>query len=472
MEEGESKTGVNIRLTLADGVTMESPATTQADYDLTTTALIKLLADDRQVVFTIKAGVYENKQPYEILSKALVIGIWVPPQPHLLVAENDIKMRFQQVADAGINMVWGNQWTYGADDALTPMVLDACEENGLGFLVSLGIARSGTGDVSAELARSITRVNKYKEHPAVRGFAMNDEPEADAFDRMAQIRSEIDAILPEGKYVTANLFPNYASAAQLGSPDYEMHVETYMQKVQPQVLSFDHYPLTSSNNIEDRRSRDLIFVSNLITIRNASVKYDVPFWGFVQAIGWSGMREPTLDEYRWLCNAHIAFGAKGFSYFLYAQPYIGGGGEGFTNAMLDWNGNTTYLYDYAKNINKELAAFTHVVMPAEQDGFILVNQNEQMTATIPANLRKTAYGNLSQIESTGGMLNGCFDLNGQKAVYLFNWGKENSINTRLIFNKNATFELWGKDGLEKEQTATELNVSFLPGEAKFLIFYP
>ena len=404
-------------------------------------------------------------------NKEFVIGIWVPPPPHLMETENDIKMRYQQIADAGINFVWGNHWFYNPENnERMQTLLNACDEFGLAFVPILNIDRNSSDFDEAELSRCLAFVNQYKSHPAVRGFSMIDEPSANIFDRLAVLRHEIDAVLPEGKYTIANLFPNYASSDQLGSSNYETHVDDYMRKVQPQVLSFDHYPLNETNDPAEMSSRDRLFVDNLITIRNASVKYHVPFWGFIQAIGWIGMREPTFDEYRWLCNAHIAFGAKGFSYFLYSAIGDTGGPEGFKNSMLAWDGSTTYLYDFAKNINKELSGFADMVVPFQQDGFILVNQNEQMTSTIPSSLRKTSYGNLKTIETTAEMMNGCFDMNGKKAVYLFNWSKDAAMTARLVFDKKVKFQLWGKEKLEKEDAASELNVSFIPGEAKFLIF--
>ena len=66
----ESKSGVNIKLTLADGVAMVSPATPQADYNLTTPAQIILFADKREVIFTVTAGSYD---PNYINTAALLI---------------------------------------------------------------------------------------------------------------------------------------------------------------------------------------------------------------------------------------------------------------------------------------------------------------------------------------------------------------------------------------------------------------
>lgn len=59
LARSESKMGVNIKLTLADGVSMVSPKGEQDDYNLLFPTEIELSAGDRQIVFTVKAGVYD-----------------------------------------------------------------------------------------------------------------------------------------------------------------------------------------------------------------------------------------------------------------------------------------------------------------------------------------------------------------------------------------------------------------------------
>lgn len=459
----ESKTDVNIKLTLADGVSMVSPDTEQAAYDLSKTALIELLADGRKITFAIKAGEFEPQPPPP--AKKLVIGIWVPPPPHLLKNDTEIRMRYKQIVDAGINMVWCNQWA-GAESM---PILNACSDLGLDCLVWTWVSKLPENQVNAaaELTQCLNTANNLKNHPAVCGFGLNDEAPESAFDRMGVVRREVEAVLPEGKFTTSNLYPIYAKSNQQA---YEAYIENFMQKVRPSVLSFDHYPLYNTNDMSARQGHDRTYAANLISIRKFAIQYNVPFWGFIQAIGYNGRREPTMNEYRWQCNAHIAFGAKGFSYFIYSAAGSDGGAEALSGSMLTWDGQLTYRYDYAKNINEELSGFANAVMPYKQDGFILVNQNAQMNQTIPVNLQRASYGNLSEIEASCEMMNGCYDLNGQKAVYLFNWSKDKPLNTKLSFNGIVHFQLWGKEGLELEQNASELNLSFIPAEAKFLIF--
>ena len=54
--QNEPKSGVNIKLTLADGVTMVSPATSQVDYDLTLDAKIIVSYNEQNVEYTVTAS--------------------------------------------------------------------------------------------------------------------------------------------------------------------------------------------------------------------------------------------------------------------------------------------------------------------------------------------------------------------------------------------------------------------------------
>ena len=323
---------------------------------------------------------------------------------------------------------------------------------------------------NTELARCVSLVNKYKDNPVIAGFSIIDEPNADLFDRMAVIREEIGKLLPDGKYVTANLNPWYSNVSSgFGASNYEIYVDSYMSKVKPDILSFDNYPIRFDLS---QAAADQDYVRNLLVIRGAALKYEVPFVGYIQAIQYSGRREPTYNELRWQVNMHLAFGANGFSYFTYSQvDQLGVGGfERRAMSMIDWNGNTTYLHDYAKNLAKELTGFSNIILPYKQEGFILKNLDSNITQLFSSELQKASYGNLSSIETTGQMLNGCYDLDGQKGIYLFNWNRDESMNATLKFDKMVKVQLWSKVGLEETITANELDLSILAGEAKFLIF--
>ena len=178
----------------------------------------------------------------------LQIGIWVPPGPSLTATAEETDIRYKQIADAGVNLVFG---IADGDTERLSNVLDACEKYGLRYIVTLSVARTGVVDTDAVTAV----VEQTKNHPAVLAYNLMDEPSAERFESLAALRETVDALLPEGKFSFCNLFPNYASVEQLtgmagaetGYDDpYFTYLQQYMQTVKPKVLSFDHYPFSAS----------------------------------------------------------------------------------------------------------------------------------------------------------------------------------------------------------------------------------
>ena len=398
----------------------------------------------------VDADIIEN-------SKGLDIGLWVTPPPHLTQNAEDIWREYGRIKDAGMNMVWGF-WDYGE---MLGEVLDVCADLGIGYILPLPASRNGEGDLDEEIQKCLKAAKKHKDHPAVCGFNMIDEPSAAIFCRLAAIRGNMEGILPEKKYAIANLFPNYANANQLGAENYETYLGQYMATVKPKILSFDYYPLSLEAPSDNYRG----FIANLLAVREASLKYDVPFWGFIQAIGYDGHREPAYGEMRWLCNMHILFGAKGYSYFLYSAIGPDGGAENFSTSALAWEGGTTPLYHMIKSINGEFAAFDRAFMQFRQDGFIPVNMKDSLLGAFAKELVKHTYGRLANIGASGAMLNGCFDFGGQKAIYLFNWDMCAPIEASLGFEGETAYALWGKNGMEAAGAGAKLGLALEAGEA-------
>ena len=75
LASSESKIGVDISLTLADGVSMVSPATPQAVYNLIHPAQIQLSAEGQIFVFTVGIGIYEPDIPTEVEIKVMSFNV-------------------------------------------------------------------------------------------------------------------------------------------------------------------------------------------------------------------------------------------------------------------------------------------------------------------------------------------------------------------------------------------------------------
>ena len=74
-----------------------------------------------------------------------------------------------------------------------------------------------------------------------------------------------------------NLFPNYASAEQLGSTTYREHLERFVETCHPTVLSYDHYALMDDGSLRNG------YWQNLEQMRGAGLKHGLTTLGSSQS---------------------------------------------------------------------------------------------------------------------------------------------------------------------------------------------
>lgn len=271
------------------------------------------------------------------------IGLWWPPTPAETTNE-----RYAEIAAAGFNLVLGGNGVNspGPNQAM----LKAAEAAGI-KVIAADWRLNFTQDTAA-VARQVVRLAaQYKTYPALLGYLLYDEPSIEQFDKLGVAIKELSRTDPE-RIGYVNLFPTYATAGQLGVKDYPTYVERFMTDVKPTVLSFDHYPLAGGVEQTEPDQISWDYYYNLSVIRNAALKYNVPFWAFIQSIGFSGHREPSAAELRWQINTSLAYGAKGILYFTYWTPV--GSNENFGSALIDAQGRKTPRYSEAQDINREL----------------------------------------------------------------------------------------------------------------------
>lgn len=256
------------------------------------------------------------------------IGLWVDPP-----LDERAEERYQELADANFTMIIGG---FGGDRAEELIAL--CEKHDLRLILHAG------GTVPAELPDS----------PALWGYGLRDEPNAKDF---AGLRARADAVRAArpGRLPYINLFPNYASSAQLGTSTYEEHVQQFIDTVAPEVLSMDNYPIFHP----DRDGRET-YRENLEVFRTLSQKAGIPFWNFFNTMPYGPHTDPTEGQLRWQIYTSLAYGAKGVMYFCYYTP----GGAEFPKggAIIQRDGRKTRHYGEAQRINGELKAWGPTLM--------------------------------------------------------------------------------------------------------------
>ncbi len=259
------------------------------------------------------------------------IGLWVEPP-----LDEFADQRYRELADANFTLVIGGFAANTPEKILDQIAL--CERYGLDLIAFA----------------PNTPPEQLPDSTCLWGYGLKDEPHSDEFP---ELRKRVDAIrvTRPGKLAYINLFPNYARPAALGTNSYEEYVERFVNEVNPDVLSMDHYPLFKPG--VDGRDE---YCRNLETMRTFSLRQNVPFWNFFNAMPFGPHTDPTEDQMRWQIFTSLAYGAKGVMYFCYFTPR----GNEFPKggAIIATDGVRTRHWYQARRLNEQLKNLSPVLM--------------------------------------------------------------------------------------------------------------
>lgn len=230
---------------------------------------------------------------------------------------------------------------------VSPGALDRCRDAGLKAIVS-DERTTGYDWRAVDPAAARTRVNalvsEVRDHPAVFGYNLRDEPPADFFPGLATVAGIIREAHP-GAWPYINLFPNYATPGQLGAPDYEAYLEKFVEVCRPPILSYDHYALNEGGSLGGG------YFANLESVRRVARKHSLPFWNIIQSVGCLNFREVSAADLRFQVYTSLAYGARGIAYFTYFAPEMGN----FRASPVDQFGHKTSAWHAMQNVNLQIA---------------------------------------------------------------------------------------------------------------------
>ncbi len=240
-----------------------------------------------------------------------------------------------------------------------PAALDACQAAGLKAIVS--DQRVGGYDwqnVDAKEARQrvTALINEVRNHPAVYGYYLRDEPPASFFAGLATVGDVVKELHP-GAWPYINLFPNYADASQLGTNTYDEYLEKFIETCKPPVISYDHYALFEGGNMRGE------YFANLEAVRRAALKHKLPFWQIVASLGCLNYREPSMTDMRFQVYTSLAYGARGLAYFKYFTPAVGN----FRSGPIDQFGHETPMWGILRHINLQVGKLAPTLLQLTSD---------------------------------------------------------------------------------------------------------
>lgn len=304
------------------------------------------------------------------------VGLFWPPHPF-----QTSLARYQEISDAGFGFViTGNylfdefigRYALGMADQVGLKVLIADDPRvlALGHYLTVTDDRTVPSSITTADATSWmqTAINNYTGHESFAGFNIFDEPAQSRFATVGALTNIVRQLAP-GLLPYSNLVPGNGTG-------YANFVESYIQTVQPSLISFDRYPILT-NGI------DLNYFDNWVIFRNASLRHGLPAWTYIQSVGYNGHRIPNATELAWQVNVSLAYGCKGIQYFTYWTPDPARG-EGFSQALITVDGKRTALYGAARALNRTwLLPVGKELKPLVSDSVQHANDNPPPPSTTP-----------------------------------------------------------------------------------------
>jgi hypothetical protein len=266
---------------------------------------------------------------------------WIGPPPEQTTVE-----RYRELRDCGFT----HSFTHMPGNDAAAKALDVAREAGVKLALS-------TADLRHDPEGTVKR---FKDHPALGGYFLRDEPSASDFADLAAWAKRIQAVDAEHPcYI--NLFPNYATPAQLGTADYREHVSRFVAEVPVPFISFDHYPVVAAEG--GRVSVRPEWYENLEIIAGAAKAARKPFWAFALSVAHDPYPVATAEHLRLQVYSNLAYGAQGIQYFMYwtAESETWNFHEGPVSA----DGKRTAVYDRVRAMNEEIQGLRGVFLGAE-----------------------------------------------------------------------------------------------------------
>ena len=247
---------------------------------------------------------------------------------------------YQKLAEAGLDMI-----TLEMDESLVQLQLDLAQETGIKIMAVLAPYTDWQSLDEVDFTSVDETVLRYKDHPALYGWHICDEPGLKKIPNLKYIKEHIEAIDPAHP-VYINLNP-LGSIRALGTDFYADYIETYARDCNLTLLSYDCYPVMKHGLV------NWWYMCNE-AVSATCRRHGIPFWAFaatcwIDREGPNNMHDkPTLENVRLQINTNLAYGAQAMQYFTIRDF----GGTSWAPLMdnHEWTG----AYDIMKEANLEM----------------------------------------------------------------------------------------------------------------------
>lgn len=396
-------------------------------------------------------------------------------------------------AEAGLDFV--------IESGVTLAELDEYYENGVGIIAGGYNFGSYYGHADDNAVAPWLNINKnaYKNHPALWGDDLIDEPDASSYASLEKAYRSYSSAFSD-KFCLINLFPNYANNEQLGEENdlsvfskimlaytdeaqdysvmYNKYVSDYINTISTDYICVDIYPYTSDvdRNGNEVKKTSVCWLRNLDILAEACRETNRDLWVITQAAGTTKDGKELSGNPRW-CDevsdisqqafASLAFGSKAIIHGLFGSA----GWWDTDSHMIGSDGKPTETYYAAQTVNNRLKAFAEEYGDYTYTSTYMLNKRK-VAGFNKGGLATTVESEKADIKSKNGLLVGTFaGKNDSKAYIITNMEElNNNVTAAAVFNvpEGKTAVLW-QDGVSKQFTGgSAIDLSLTPGNGVFI----
>lgn len=249
--------------------------------------------------------------------------------------------------------------------------------------------------VDAEIRAVVEDYRGYED--VLEGWYFMDEPAVPKFSILGKVSDAFRKYAPD-TVVYINLFPNYATASQLGASTYERYLDAAVEKAHPHYLSYDYYEFMKTKTRGG-------FFTNMEAVRSCGLKNGIDQCVIILLTEHLSYANVTYEQLCWQVNTSLAYGMRGISYFTYTldQNLLN---QGWSNSCVNYLGEKYDHYYDVQRINGWLRVLGDQLFDKTSTAVFHLRGGG-----VPAQTGTTAYtgyGNLGAVEGAGFVL-GFFD---------------------------------------------------------------
>lgn len=262
----------------------------------------------------------------------------------------NVKEEVKQWKELGFNRVLSFKYISAESKKQEMMtLLDECGKNGIKVIVyddrTLYNTLQKVGEKKFKEGVK-DAVADFGNHPAVFGFYVGDEPNAESWDYAEKayiiVRNACLGLVPYINFFPYFLDESFPQVLGCHRDEYANKLDHFMQKTDAKILSYDFYGQCSY--FEEEKWIDCYF-KNLNLFGRIARKNGAELCNSLLSIGHWLYRCPTADDIRWQISTSVAHGVEGIMWFyIYQQHFY----QNYRKAPVDLFGNKNPIfYDIA-----------------------------------------------------------------------------------------------------------------------------